>query len=296
MKKTLIIESLDLLGQGVAKTSTSSNKKSVCFIPKTLPGETIQASIVKERKNISIAKLESVVEASPLRQVASCPHYAECPSCHYLHTNYDNELAIKQQALHNELSFLYKKEQYQTPEISLSKSPIREAYRNRIQLHYRHKYIGYINGQTNQVLEVPQCKIIRPELQAEFDALYEKDWTKDTAGKGHVELYWKDGKTEVHWNQPYASGGFSQVNEAVNTVMCDRINQQLELASPNTLLDFSQAKVIYQTPIMKNHNANALWRISVLLRIAIIYKSTFMTTMPWSDIHAVLVKKKSTPY
>ena len=60
---------------------------------------------------------------------------------------------------------------------------------------------------------------------------------KEHTGKGHVELYWKNGKTEINWDQPYAAGGFSQVNEAVNTVMCNSINQQLELAAPNTLLD-----------------------------------------------------------
>ncbi len=243
MKKTLLIESLDLLGQGVAKTQTGSSKKPhISFTPKTLPGETIEVSVVKERKNISHTKLESVIEASALREEPNCPHFHECPSCHYLHTSYYNELNIKQAALSREISFLYQKKSLQTPAIKVTPSPTREHYRNRVQLHYRHKYLGYIHAQTDQVLEVPQCQVIRPELQADIDKLYQKEWTQEHTGKGHVELYWKNGETQIHWNQPYAAGGFSQVNEAVNEVMCDSINQQLEQAAPNTLLDFFAGK------------------------------------------------------
>ena len=91
MKNTLIIESLDLLGQGVAKTHADKSKKpTVYFTAKTLPGETVEVSTVKSRKNICHAKLDTVVEASLLREEPSCPHFNECPSCHYLHTSYYN--------------------------------------------------------------------------------------------------------------------------------------------------------------------------------------------------------------
>ena len=239
MKNTLLIESLDLIGQGVAKTQSGHAKKpTMCFTPKTLPGETVEVSTVKERKNIIHAKLEKVIEASALREEPSCPHFNECPSCHYLHTSYYNELNIKQEALSKELGFLYQKKQLLAPTIQVTPSPTRDHYRNRVQLHYRHKYLGYINSQTDQVLEVPQCQVIRPELQADIDKLYQKEWTKEHTGKGHVELYWKEGETHINWNQPYSAGGFSQVNDAVNQVMCERINQELDNAAPATLLDF----------------------------------------------------------
>ena len=150
MKKRLTIESLDLLGQGVAKVRVSKQSKpNIVFTPKTLPGETIEVDIVKQRKNISHASLNTLIEASPLRQNPACKHYNDCPSCHYLHTSYDNELDIKQAALLHELSFLYQKKQLKTPPIQLIPSPRRDHYRNRIQLHYRHKYLGYINSQTD---------------------------------------------------------------------------------------------------------------------------------------------------
>ena len=242
MSNSYYIESLELQAQGVAKPS-EEHGKTITFIPKTLPGEVVRADVYQERKNTHRAKLIEVIEASDKRVAAGCPHYDSCPSCHYLHTSYQNELEFKKQALARQLQFLYSKKSYKTPSIDIIQSPNRSHYRNRVQLHYRHKYLGFIDSSKDQVLETPECQLIRPELQEAFDSLYrDKSWTREHSGSGHVELYWQDGEVKTHWNKDYAAGGFSQVNQAINNAMGDSILNILEKSNTQFLLDLFSGK------------------------------------------------------
>ena len=159
--------------------------------------------------------------------------------------SYSNELEFKRAALEKIMQPLISAQYISADAIALIGAPTSLAYRNRIQLHYRHKYIGMINAATDQVVEVPQCKIIRPELQAAFDALYQdKSWAAEREGKGHCELYLDGEEVKQTWNGDYAEGGFTQVNDAMNKTLkqlvCDEIlasakliNRMLDLFSGN---------------------------------------------------------------
>lgn len=202
------------MGQGVFKDGDS-----VTFIAKTLPGETGTARVQKRRKGVQFAELEALEQRADNRVEPTCPHYADCPGCHFLHTDYASELNYKLQAFERLLGALpYAKE------IEVLQAPQRLAYRNRIQLHYRHKYLGVIDATTDQVREIPQCQIIRDELRPAFESLYEdKSWASEREGSGHCEIYLKPDGVNIEWDQAYAHGGFSQVNEAMNDVLRSRV-------------------------------------------------------------------------
>jgi 23S rRNA (uracil1939-C5)-methyltransferase len=205
------IESMDSMGQGVAKID---NKP--CFIPKTLPGERGQAALTKASKGVMFARLSTLDITADNREEPLCEHFDSCPGCHYLHTDYDSELHYKQQALEHHLRRL----ETDVPDIEVSPAGERLGYRNRIQLHYRHKYIGMMDGVTNNVVEIPECLALDKSLKTAFDNLYkDKSWTADHEGQGHCELYLAEEGVGVEWDQPYAHGGFSQVNDTMNTVL-----------------------------------------------------------------------------
>jgi len=90
---------------------------------------------------------------------------------------------------------------------------------------------------SNEVLEVPQCKILRSELQPAFDRLYQGDWTQDHSGHGHCELYFRSGEVSVRWDEDYAHGGFSQVYEEMNLELQSRVQALLEELEISSLLD-----------------------------------------------------------
>ena len=218
------IEHMDALGQGVCKQNGA-----ITFIAKTLPGESGMARIHKRSKGVQFATGESIAEQSAQRIEPECVHFQQCPGCHYLHTDYPTELGFKQDALLKIMQPLLMSGQLDKGNISVIAAPERLSYRNRIQLHYRHQYIGLVDAATDQVVEIPHCKMIRPELQSDFDALYsDKSWAESHQGKGHCELYLDESGVKQTWNSRYAEGGFTQVNDAMNTVLKKIVSDELD--------------------------------------------------------------------
>ena len=221
------IEHMDALGQGVCKQNGA-----ITFIAKTLPDESGMARIHKRSKGVQFATSESIGEQSAQRIEPECVHFKQCPGCHYLHTDYSTELGFKQDALIKIMQPLLQSGHLSEDAISVIAAPKRLSYRNRMQLHYRHKYIGLVDAATDQVIEIPNCKMIRPELQNDFDALYsDKSWADSHQGKGHCELYLDESGIKQTWNSSYAEGGFTQVNDAMNTVLKQIVSD--EVASTN---------------------------------------------------------------
>lgn len=222
------IDHMDPLGQGVSKKDGM-----VTFVAGTLPGETGTAVVYKHAKGVQFARLQTLDQVADNRLEPDCPHFNRCPGCQFLHTDYASELAYKKVTLARNLAALKVPEE----RIELVPAPRRLDYRNRVQLHYRHKYIGMLDTVSNEVLEVPQCKIMRQELQAAFDQLYQGNWTKEHSGHGHCELYFRSGEVSVRWDEDYAHGGFSQVYEEMNQELQGRVQTLFEQLGVSSLLD-----------------------------------------------------------
>ena len=241
------VESMDSMGQGVAKID---NKP--CFIPKTLPGEQGQATLTKASKGVLFAKLDTLDISADNREEPQCNHFTSCPGCHYLHTGYQSELSYKQQALQYHLNRL----EADIPAIEVSPAEQRLGYRNRIQLHYRHKYLGMVDGVTNNVVEIPECQAIDERLRGVFDNLYnDKSWVEDHEGQGHCELYLTEEGVSVEWGQAYAHGGFSQVNEVMNGVLKEVVLNQLKDDEVGNLLDLFSGEGNLSNPIIESHDS-----------------------------------------
>jgi 23S rRNA (uracil1939-C5)-methyltransferase len=229
-----VIDHLDPLGQGVSKRIDAKNKSTITFVPKTLPGEQGKAHVIKSAKGVEFAALESLTKTSTQRIDTECPHYARCSGCDYLHISYSDELAFKKAAL----LFLLRSFNLKEDSIEVMGAPERFGYRNRVQLHYRHKYLGLIDANSDQVLEIPQCKLVSSLIKAKMDEMYsDKNWSVHYSGRGHVELYEKNGSVQMEWNQPYASGGFSQVNTAMNQRLRDWLVNYFAKIELSALLD-----------------------------------------------------------
>jgi 23S rRNA (uracil1939-C5)-methyltransferase len=228
-----IIDHIDPLGQGVFKQDDQ-----VYFIPKTLPGESGTAKVVKSKKGVNFAISTNTTKASDKRIKPECQHFSNCPGCHFLHTDYSSELEFKKISFTKMLTPL----QYQG-EISIITAPSRLHYRNRIQLHYnkKTKQLGFINGNNNSILAVPNCLVARPNILKTLNALYTKSsWlelAKNQPNEGHVELYEKDGTVLTIWNQNYAHGGFTQVYNEMNTKLQELVSEHFDLKSEDSLVD-----------------------------------------------------------
>lgn len=223
------IEHMDPMGQGVSK----QNDK-VTFIQKTLPHEKGQAEVFKKSKGVQFAKLKNLSETSIERITPECPHFDECPSCHYLHTSYEQEIQFK----HTSIAKVLQPLNVAKSDIQIKEAPQRLGYRNRLQLHYKdHKY-GMIDAKSNKIIEVPHCKILKSSLKESFDQIYtEPNRPTSEPKEGHVEIYENEEKVSLTWNSAYAEGGFTQVNQAMNKVLHDLIHKVGANSKPQQILD-----------------------------------------------------------
>jgi 23S rRNA (uracil1939-C5)-methyltransferase len=251
------IKHIDSLGQGV-----SHYNDQVSFIPKTLPDESGEAIIYKKSKKVQFAQKVNLLEQSCNRIVPECPHFEECTGCSFLHTDYSNEMALKATAAKHQLKKLG-----ENLKLKVTPAKNRFHYRNRVQLHYdlRKKKLGLINNITNKIVEVPHCKLPSSKISQKINALYENqawiDLVKNEQNQGHLELQQRDDKVELFFNEHYASGGFTQVNDASNKLLLQKVSSIIDECSPRSVMDLfggngnlSSVKSTYNSWIIDNYD------------------------------------------
>jgi 23S rRNA (uracil1939-C5)-methyltransferase len=155
------------------------------FVPFVLPGEQIEAALVERKKKFVRAALGRVLNASPERVAAPCPHFAVCGGCDYQHIPYQGQLQYKSEILRETLRRLGRLEW--TAEIKTHASPPWN-YRNRAQWKVRPMgdseavrtpgeagtqplAIGYFRANSTALCAIKECIIVSPLLQRTFLAL-----------------------------------------------------------------------------------------------------------------------------
>ncbi|WP_243544080.1 23S rRNA (uracil(1939)-C(5))-methyltransferase RlmD [Pseudodesulfovibrio tunisiensis] len=84
------VESLAFGGRGVARVHGMA-----VFIEGALPGDTVEAEIVRAKKRFAEGVTRSVLKPSPHRTEPRCPHFGECGGCSLQHLDYAQQLAQK---------------------------------------------------------------------------------------------------------------------------------------------------------------------------------------------------------
>ena len=88
----LEIEKLSNLGLGIGKKDGK-----VYFVENTCPGDIIDAKIIKNNKNYSIAQIKKILTPSPHRIEPFCPMQKVCGSCQLQFIDYEYQLKLKKE-------------------------------------------------------------------------------------------------------------------------------------------------------------------------------------------------------
>ena len=160
----ITIEKLIYGGEGLAH-----HDGSTVFVPFVLPAERVTAAPVEQKKKFIRARVERVLEPSPERSAARCPHFGVCGGCDYQHIPYDSQLKFKSEILRETLRRIGRVEW--TGEITAHASPP-WAYRNRAQWKVRPlgedgvggMGIGYFRANSTALCAVEDCAILSPLL------------------------------------------------------------------------------------------------------------------------------------
>lgn len=149
-----------------------------CFVPFALPGETVRARLVDERKNFARAELLEVLSPSPRRIQPKCAHFGLCGGCHYQNLAYPDQLAAKTEILRDQLTRIGK---IQNPPVcAIVPAPSEWNYRNHVQFHLDgNARMGFIAASPNAlpgngdggVLPITECHLPEESLNALWPTL-----------------------------------------------------------------------------------------------------------------------------
>jgi 23S rRNA (uracil1939-C5)-methyltransferase len=183
----LKIEKMIYGGDGLAHLPPDdSGRGKTAFVPFVLPGEEIEAAASEEKPGFIRVRAEKILTSSLHRAEPPCPYFLRCGGCHYQHTSYENQLAIKAQILRETLARTAKIDW--KGEIAIhSAEPLH--YRNRTRMKVQHVpfAIGYYRFNSHDLLPVEQCPISSPLINRALAAVRKVGETHAVA-KSIVEI------------------------------------------------------------------------------------------------------------
>ena len=159
----LLVESLDLEGQGVARRADGK----VVFIEGALPGERVHAAIARRKNQWEQGSVTAVLASSPLRVEPGCPHFGlhagACGGCKMQHLEATAQVAVKQRVLEDNLAHMAKvKADTVLPPIQ---GPT-WGYRQRARLSVRHVVrketvlVGFHERKSRYVADMQRCPVL----------------------------------------------------------------------------------------------------------------------------------------
>jgi 23S rRNA (uracil1939-C5)-methyltransferase len=143
-------------GDGLARIPAG---KTV-FVPGTLPGELVEATIAADRRSFAKSELEAILEPSPERVVPGCEYVPRCGGCQYQHASPAFQLHMKRDILKETLARAHLPVPGEIE--SLAGPPW--GYRNRVRLHVIGGALGYRQRASHKLLPVTHCPIAAPLL------------------------------------------------------------------------------------------------------------------------------------
>lgn len=211
------------LGFGVAKVGGA-----VIFVSDTVPDDESEIKIIKENKSYYIARLERLIKPSENRVTDRCP-IAACKSCAYKNLSYENELALKENAVRDS----FKKAGL--PHVRIlpaTPSPELCHYRNKaqypVELTKDGQYkIGFYAPKSHRVTEAANCPLA-PHIFSEildtvrhFLEKYSISVYDEESGKGlvrHIYLRRAEDGGEVLLTLVISGTALPHSNEFIKTV------------------------------------------------------------------------------
>ena len=154
--QTVTVEINDLtdLGFGVGRVDGA-----VIFVSDTVPGDVIEAKIIKVNNNYLVGRAEKFIKTSSYRVTDRCPERA-CKSCAYKNISYKNEATLKEEGVRRLFS---SSALFGISTAPVTPSPNATRYRNKAQYpiaivggEYR---VGFFAPKSHRVTPVADCPL-----------------------------------------------------------------------------------------------------------------------------------------
>ena len=189
---TVTIEDMGTEGEGIGRVDGFT-----LFVKDAVPGDTVEAKIVKCKKNYAYARLEKVLSPSPFRVEPKCAYHRQCGGCQLQALSYEKQLEFKQRKIRNNLIRIGGfSPEYIDERLALivgMEEPFH--YRNKAQYpvgtdREGNLVAGFYAGRTHTIIANTQCDLGIPEnreileIILEYMRQYRISAYDETTGKG----------------------------------------------------------------------------------------------------------------
>jgi 23S rRNA (uracil1939-C5)-methyltransferase len=159
----VVVEKLVYGGDGLARVDGQ-----VLLAPFVLPGETVRVQPGSTKGGVLRGRTVEVLEPSPQRVKPGCSYFGRCGGCHYQHASYEFQLEQKQAILRETLRRVGRISW--DGEIGiLSGEPW--DYRNRVQLHFDGREVGYQRAGSHTLQPIDHCPISSPLIKQAIEKI-----------------------------------------------------------------------------------------------------------------------------
>ncbi len=222
----VVIRDVAFGGEGVGRIDGKT-----LFVPFTIDGEQVEATIIERKKRFDRARLSAVISPSPDRANPVCEYFGHCGGCDYQHISYHHQLELKRDQVQQLLERIGKFPQIEVLPAVPCPSPY--GFRNRITVHSSEGRIGFFEKNSREVVDVTRCAIARPEVNSELEKLR----ANGLADGRHRTL-----------RAPEVSRTFSQTNDAIASALFEYVSRKV---LGETLLDAYCGSGFFTHPLAK---------------------------------------------
>ena len=143
------ISDMNNLGAGVCKIDGK-----VVFVRGGVTGDKLEIGIIKDLSDYAIARVNRIIEPSPIRVENSCPSFKRCGGCAFRHVDYRSELLFKS----NYVKKAFEKVglSVKVEDILYTGSP--DRYRNKVQYPVGKDWmLGFFAEHSHEIVPVDDC-------------------------------------------------------------------------------------------------------------------------------------------
>ena len=136
----------------------------VVFIAGALPGELVDIEVLQAKKDFARARLVDVVEVSPNRVEAPCPHVGRgCGGCSWQHLDSSRHLEVKMDVVRESLARVGKMADL---EVTAGGSIAHDHARTTVRMAVDDSgHLGFRRSQSNEIVDVDSCLIAHPLIE-----------------------------------------------------------------------------------------------------------------------------------
>lgn len=133
-----------------------------------IPGQKVKVAVNKVRKGKAGGRLLEVLETSKDEIPSPCPHFGQCGGCSYQSLPYEKQLELKESQVRELLKDRIPEGVFE----GIKESPVREAYRNKMEFTFGDEYkdgplsLGmHKRGSFHDIVTVSGCRIVDEDFR-----------------------------------------------------------------------------------------------------------------------------------